>query len=141
MSPKDRRCKRGIHLFRTNIPELAVQDKIVSFGAQVDRCLFAEEYKGEYIAILSRTRTVRTRQLHGAVETHLRLTIEKEFIRVDPIYDGAPDKGEPVENNGWLIRVFKQELSQDIKNHGHGDQGRQPNDAEDPYRLGRAVFA
>lgn len=79
--------------------------------------------------------------MNGAVATHLLAAIEKELVRVNPITDGATDKGEPVENNGWLIRAFKQELSQDVENHGHGDQGRQPDDAERPYRLSRAVFA
>lgn len=49
---EDWRRKRGIDFFGTDILELAVQDEVIAFGAQVNRGLFAEKDEGEDVAIL-----------------------------------------------------------------------------------------
>lgn len=74
------------------------------------------------------------RTFHRVIgSTYLCATSKEEFVRVHPITDGTTDKGEPVENHGWLIGIFEQQLLQDVDDHRHRDQGQHPDYAESPY--------
>lgn len=49
----ENRCSQGtIYLFSVDILGLAIQDKLVALGADVDGCLFAKEDESEDIAKL-----------------------------------------------------------------------------------------
>lgn len=49
---KHRSGQGRVDLFGADITQLAVQDELVTLGTQVDSRLFAEENKGENVAIL-----------------------------------------------------------------------------------------
>ena len=52
ITTKNRSCKRRIDFLSANISELAVKDKIITLGAQVNRGLLAKKNKSEDVAIL-----------------------------------------------------------------------------------------
>jgi hypothetical protein len=39
---------------------------------------------------------------------YLSSTIEEEFIRVNSIGNGAPNKGEPVKDHGWFMGILEE---------------------------------
>jgi hypothetical protein len=52
MTTEDGGGKRRVHLFGVHITKLAIEDKLVALGAQVDGGLLAQEDESEDIAIL-----------------------------------------------------------------------------------------
>lgn len=52
VATKDRGGERRVNLFSANVAKLAIQDKVITFGAEIDRSLLAEENEGENVAIL-----------------------------------------------------------------------------------------
>jgi hypothetical protein len=52
MAPKDRGRERRINLFRTNVPELPIQDEFIALGAKVYSGLLSEKDKGKDVPIL-----------------------------------------------------------------------------------------
>lgn len=54
--------------------------------------------------------------------TYLCLTIKEKLERVHSIADGAAYDGEPMENDGWFIWVFEEQL---LKNGAQNDKHQQ----------------
>lgn len=52
IATKDRCRKRRIDLLSANVSKLAVKNKVIAFGAQVNGGLFAQENESEDIAVL-----------------------------------------------------------------------------------------
>jgi hypothetical protein len=52
VATKDRGGEWRVNLFGANVAKLAIQDEVITFGAEIDRSLLAEEDEGENVAIL-----------------------------------------------------------------------------------------
>jgi hypothetical protein len=111
--PKNRCSQRCINLLGINILQLPIQDKLVALRPQTHGRLLPQQNEREDISVLLSTR-------------------EEEGERVDAVGDRAADDGEPVEYNRRLIRVFEQQLAQNIQNDGEGDEGGKPQEHDLP---------
>nr|POE63635.1 hypothetical protein CFP56_04538 [Quercus suber] len=113
--------QRTVDLLCIDVLQFPVENKVVAFCAQADCCLFAQQDKGEYIAVFLPAR-------------------KKEAVGVDAVGDGAAEKGDPVEYNWRLVGVAKDELARDIKQDGKGDKGAEGEQNDLPCRRSGGQF-
>lgn len=100
---KDWRCQRRVDLLSVDVLELAVQNEVVSFSAQTNSRLLAQQDECEDIAIL--------------------LTAgEEELVWINAVCDRATEEGYQMEDNWGLVWVAKQELSRNVEENGNGEE-------------------
>ena len=59
---------------------------------------------------------------------------------VDAVGDGAPDDGEPVEDNRRLVGVLEQQLLGDVDKDGHRERdGEHDNDLQEDAQLRKVL--
>jgi hypothetical protein len=125
VTSKYRGCQGRIDFLGAHIFELSVKDKVIALGTEIDGSLFSQKNERENISILNIGATaVRDRacQSNGGI-TYLCAAVEKEFVGVNPVANGASNKWEPVEDDRRLIGIFEEDLSQNVQNNGNNNDG------------------
>lgn len=130
VATKDGGSQDSINFFGVDVLELAVENKVVSSGANGDGGPLAKQNKGENIAKLQAKRLDGIFQAQHSKETekgaelaaYLGAVLLEERGRVHSISHGAADKGEPVENQRRLIGVLEKNLAGNIESNGNGDE-------------------
>jgi hypothetical protein len=104
VTSKYRGCQGRIDFLGAHIFELSVKDKVIALGTEIDGSLFSQKNERENISILC-------------------AAVEKEFVGVNPVANGASNKWEPVEDDRRLIGIFEEDLSQNVQNNGNNNDG------------------
>ena len=68
-----------------------------------------------YYALVSFESSLLSTQLRMS---NLVAALEKEFVWVNAVLHSISEKGEPVENDRRLIRVFPEKLLEDVEDYG-----------------------
>lgn len=113
----------AVDLLRIDVLELAVEDEIVAFDAEIDGNLPSEQDKGEYLAILSRHSqkiTPRKAKRYVIGRRHLFAAVHHEVAGVPAIGNRISDEGHPVKNQGRLGLSSREELTDNIGNNDDG---------------------
>ena len=88
-------CKLPIYLFRIQFGMFAIQNEIVSLGAQENCGGLTKKNESEAVSVLGST-------------------IHKKPIRVHAILNGASNERKEMEHDRRAMGVFRIELSQDV---------------------------
>ena len=135
IAAKDGRSEVGVDFLSVDILELAVEDKVVSGGANSDSGLLSEEDKGKNISILLWKSvcqpcfffSILVFCLERSWAANLFAVHLKEGRGIHAISNGAANQREPGEDHGRLIGILEEKLIGDMDKDGQTDKASQHN--------------